>query len=304
MHPRKILPRLRIISRTAAYFLENDLTTSAAALAYFTTLVLFPLLLLLLNLSTTVFGTEQLRAFVVERILELLPGTRDFVLKNIEALTNISSGTVLTCLIIVVWAGSWVFRVIEKAFSRIWHTECRSFLHGRLITIFVATTVGLTLIGSSSISSFVSLIRRSAERLPVTTPAFITMLTGYFWQIFFAVVALLVTIILFAIIYRFLPNTRVSWRESLPGAIVAGILWEIARHGFALLLPYFHYDLVYGSIGAGVALLSWVYISSLIMLFGAQLSGILYAEDPSHGWDEALLVKSSAKKRTKQKIEI
>ena len=81
---------------------------------------------------------------------------------------------------------------------------------------------------------------------------------------------------------------RMAWREAMPGAILAGIFWEAAKHAFVLLLPYFHYDLVYGSIGAGVALLSWVYISSLIMLFGAQLSGILYAEDHTEmGWDEA-----------------
>src|SRR5262249_14463687 len=143
-------------------------------------LALFPLLLLLLNLGTTVFGTEQLRDFMVERILELLPGTRDFVLKNIVALTNVSTGVLLTCLIVLFWAGSWVFRVIEKAFSRIWHTECRSFLHGRLITIFVAITVGLTLISSSIISSFVALLRQTAEGLPVATSQPLNMLTGIF----------------------------------------------------------------------------------------------------------------------------
>jgi membrane protein len=243
-------------------------------------LALFPLLLLLLNLSTTVFGTEPLRAFLVERILELLPGTRDFVLKNIEALTDISTGILLTCCGILLWAGSWVFRVIEKAFSRIWHTECRSFLHGRLLTIFVSVTVGLVLMASSIASSFVALLRRSAEKLPVTPP-FLTMLTGYFWQIVFGVAAFLVTVLMFAIIYWFLPNANVKWRNALWGAVFAAVFWEMAKYGFSWLLPYFHYDLVYGSIGAGVALLSWVYLSSLIMFFGAQLSGLLHTEKPA-----------------------
>src|SRR5439155_4227816 len=83
--PRQLLNRLRLLSRTASFFMENDLTTSAAALSYFTIIVLFPLLLLLLNLGTTVFGSDQVRVFMIGRILGLLPGTRDFVLKNIEA---------------------------------------------------------------------------------------------------------------------------------------------------------------------------------------------------------------------------
>ena len=53
-------------------------------------------------------------------------------------------------------------------------------------------------------------------------------------------------------------------------------MWEGAKLGFAYLLPYFHYDLLYGSIGAAIALLSWVYLSSVIMLFGAQFTAVLH----------------------------
>ncbi|MBL8151634.1 MAG: YihY/virulence factor BrkB family protein [Blastocatellia bacterium] len=288
-NPHFLLPRLRsVLSQTFASFMENDLTSSAAALSYFTLLALFPLLFLVLNIGTTVFGTEQLRAFLVERILELLPGTRGFVLKNVEAVTAGSTGLILSCLTLVAWAGSWMFRVIEKAFSRIWNTGCRPFIQARLLNLFVTIVVAFVLIIASVITSFVALLRSSAERLPMSTLPEVTVFTGFFWHFLFAVLSLFLTIELFTIIYRFLPNTRVTWREAMPGAIVAGILWELAKYGFSRLLPYFHYDLVYGSIGAGVALMSWVYISSLIMMFGAQLSGVLYCEDlTQERWDRA-----------------
>jgi membrane protein len=70
----------------------------------------------------------------------------------------------------------------------------------------------------------------------------------------------------------------VALTEALPGAVLAGALWEAAKFGFAYLLPYFHYDLLYGSIGAAVALLSWVYLSSVIMLFGAQFTALLHRD--------------------------
>jgi membrane protein len=78
--------------------------------------------------------------------------------------------------------------------------------------------------------------------------------------------------------YKILPNTSIPFREALAGAILAGILWEGAKFGFALLLPHFHYELLYGSIAALVALLTWVYLSSVIMLFGAQFTALLHRD--------------------------
>jgi YihY family inner membrane protein len=80
------------------------------------------------------------------------------------------------------------------------------------------------------------------------------------------------------LIYRFKPYTKVRVIVVLPGAVVAGVLWEATKYAFAWLLPYFHYDLLYGSIGAAVALLTWSYVSSSIMFFGAQLSAVLHCQ--------------------------
>ncbi|MGH8595109.1 MAG: YihY/virulence factor BrkB family protein, partial [Gammaproteobacteria bacterium] len=94
----------------------------------------------------------------------------------------------------------------------------------------------------------------------------------------FVLASVAVTIILFTVLYKILPNTHVPFTEALPGAVLAGVLWEAAKFGFAYLLPYFHYDLLYGSIGAAVALLTWVYLSSVIMLFGAQFTALLHRD--------------------------
>lgn len=288
---RVLRSRLKLLSRAGLLFLENDLNTSAAALSYYTVLTIFPLLLLLLNLGSTIFGTLEVRRFLVASILALLPGTNELVLKNVEALTDVSVSSILTYLMIVIWAGSWIFRIIEKGFSRIWHTDCRSFVRGRITMIVVVLSIALTMMASSAFSSFIGLVRRSVEQhtlLNKPLPAFAIVLTGYFWQIFFGVVALIVTIALFAIVYRFLPNTRVSWAEALPGAFISGLFWEAAKYIFSMMLPYFHYNLIYGSIGAGIALLSWIYISSVIMFYGAQLTGLLYEEDVSRIGDESI----------------
>jgi membrane protein len=78
-----------------------------------------------------------------------------------------------------------------------------------------------------------------------------------------------------------MPRAEVTLRDTLPGAFLAGALWELAKYVFAWSLNYFHYDQIYGSVGAVVAVLTWSYVSSLIMLFGAQLTAVFHREHPS-----------------------
>ena len=78
-----------------------------------------------------------------------------------------------------------------------------------------------------------------------------------------------------------MPRAQVTLRDTLPGAFLAGLLWEVAKYVFAKSLNYFHYDQIYGSVGAVVAVLTWSYVSSLILLFGAQLSAVFHREHPT-----------------------
>jgi hypothetical protein len=77
------------------------------------------------------------------------------------------------------------------------------------------------------------------------------------------------------------PFRPLDQRAVLPGALLAAVLWELAKYAFAWSLHYFHYDQIYGSVGAVVAVLTWSYVSSLIMLFGAQLTAVFHREHPA-----------------------
>jgi YihY family inner membrane protein len=138
--------------------------------------------------------------------------------------------------------------------------------------------IWLVLGGLALFTAFVTGVQAAAERLPVQAGPFITSLSGIAWQSIFVVASIIVTVVLFTLLYKILPNTHVPLTEALPGAMIAGGLWEGAKFGVSLLLPYFHYDLLYGSLGAVVALITWVYLSSLIMLFGAQFTALVHRE--------------------------
>jgi membrane protein len=276
MNGRALKPKILIRSFMA--FMDNDLTSAAAAVSYFSMLVLFPTLLVLLAIGSGVFGRQTVERYIIAQVQAFLPGAQAFVAKNIESISDISTGVIVSCVFVMLWAGSWMFTVIEKALNRVWGTYPRSFVHGRVVNISVMSMVSVLLGASAFFTAFVTGVRAATERIPLRLGPWVDAMSGIAWQAVFVLASLAVTIALFAVMYKVLPNTEVPFSEVLPGAVVAGILWEGAKFGFAFALPHFHYDLLYGSIGAGVALLTWVYLSSVIMLFGAQFTALLHRE--------------------------
>ena len=272
------VPTSRIIIRAITSFMENDLTTSAAAVSYFSMLVLFPTLLFLLTIGSRLFGEALVEKYIISQVIALLPGAQAFVRRNLESISGISAGVIVSCMLVALWAASWLFTVIEKALNRIWGTYPRSFLHGRAVN-FLVMTIAWGLLGTSAVvATFLTGMRTEANKLNIPMAPWVTTISGFAWQSMFMVGSLVLTVTLFTILYKMLPNTAVPISEALTGAVIAGVLWEAAKFGFAYLLPYFHYDLLYGSIGAAVALLTWVYLSSIIMLFGAQFTALLHRD--------------------------
>ena len=277
---KNLAPWSNIVQHTFHQFHENDLFTPAAAMSYFGLLTLFPALLVMLVIGNRfAAGSEAL-----SRMVEIYPGSGEFLRATVRSLAQVGWGGVISAIVVTLWAGSWVFAVVERALNRIWGTRPRDFLHGRAVTLGMIGAVGLLLIMSVFMTSILVGIQQLIDQLPVRIvrrSAWMTLINNAFWQTIFAAAGALITIALFAVVYRLVPNGRVTLRDTLPSAIVAGLLWEGAKYLFASSLQYFHYDEIYGSVGAVVAVLTWSYVSSLILMFGAQLSVVLHQEHAS-----------------------
>ena len=270
-----------MIGEAVHYFHENDLFASAAAMSYFGLMTLFPALLLLLALSNKIAAGNEM----ISHVVQVYPGSTQFLRDTIRSLSGISPGVIITCAIVVLWAGSWVFAIAERALNRIWGTTHRTFLHGRLLTLAMIGAVGLLLSASVLLTSIIVYMQEIGGRLsPRQLERYPLLLSvgNLAWQIIFAAVSLLVTFALFSMVYRFMPNAYVTLRDTVPGALIGSLLWEAAKYLFAWSLNYFNYEQIYGSVGAVVAVLTWGYVSSLVLLFGAQLTGVFHREHMEH----------------------
>jgi len=108
-------PWLSMLGHALHQFHENDLFTSAAAMSYFGLMALFPALLLMLAISNQITAATELLTHAVE----VYPGSGKFLRETIRSLSSVGPGIIITCIIVVLWAGSWVFSIIKRELNRI-----------------------------------------------------------------------------------------------------------------------------------------------------------------------------------------
>src|SRR3954468_3975097 len=178
-------PWSAILRHTFHQFHENDLFTPAAAMSYFGLLTLFPALLVMLVIGNRfTAGSEALT-----HIVEIYPGSREFLRGTIKSLKDIGWGGLVSAFVVTLWAGSWVFAVVERALNRIWGTRPRTFLHGRALTLGMIGAVGLLLIASVFLTSILVGLQDLINELPVRIvrrSAWMTFVGNAFWQTLFA----------------------------------------------------------------------------------------------------------------------
>ncbi|MBI4483397.1 MAG: YihY/virulence factor BrkB family protein [Acidobacteria bacterium] len=256
---------------------EKECPTTAAAMAFFCLFTLFPFLILLVATSDNLLGYYDIRPLAVQKVLEIFPGARDLIRRHLDEIVFPSGKLLLTCLLVFFWSASWVYNILEDALNRAWGLDRRrSFVRRRLYTAGMIFVCGTLLAFSMLVTGVLTSIRSEAGQFHfrILYPA----LMKFFWQMILFVMSWTFTVLSFTLLYKIVPNTRVKLVEALPGALVAGSAWQVASYLFAKLVPHFDYQEVYGSVGAAIALLSWVYISSMILLFGAHLSAHLHRE--------------------------
>lgn len=157
--------------------------------------------------------------------------------------------------------------------NRAWQvTARRSFLHNRLLALGIILLCTLLFLLSTCTTVIVTQLTEEVsqrQRWSLFSPLLFTgsrMLLAFFGFIF--------TLTLFLLLYKVIPNRHIPLWDAFRGATLAASLWQVANYLFAYLFPYLDYQVFYGSIGAIMALLTWVYVSNIIVLLGIHYSAV------------------------------
>ena len=255
------------------FFRENSLTVSAS-IAYYSLLALFPLLFLLLAVSGLFIRHYELSGRLALVLGHYLPVRADFIMRELVGISRAYGRVSILSFLLLFWSSSGVFLPMERALNRAWEVEeRRSWWRRRLVALEMAGIFGfLTLISTLLVGTRVYL--HAWLRTWVASP--VLPFVEFCYRGIFVAAIFGITLCIFLVLFERLPNRPMNFRQAFPGALLTALLWEAARSLFTHLLPFLNYRQLYGSIGVAVALMSWVYISSAIMLFGAQVSRSLY----------------------------
>ena len=259
--------RLDIFKNALETFSDTRASQAAASLAYYAFFSLFPLLLVLISGGSYFLNSQQVYQSVTQFVQQAIPVSNQMITENLRQVLAVRGTVGLIGLLTLLWSASGVFTNLAYNINLAWPgAPRRNFLEKRLVGLGIIAGLGGLLILSLSLDWVTNLI-------PFLSIASASSSTLSLWRLFSSLGSWLTIFLLFLALYRWVPTEKVYWSATFWGALTASIAWKAATAGFSWYLRsgLGRYQLVYGSLGAIVALLFLIFIVSMITLFGAHL---------------------------------
>jgi membrane protein len=271
LKPESLRFRLRYLYRLTAstlkYLLHTEVHTFAFSVAANAILCFFPFVLLLMSLVRRVFHSPAMYEVIVQLLRDYLPAGQDFVIRNLTAMSSVRNRAQVFSFAMLLVTSTGVFMPLEVALNRVWRfPNNRSYLGNQLISLGLAFACGILALISISLSAGNAVLLRT---LMFGHEFFLTRVLGFLTAKVFATIT---SMVIFFLIYWLLPNGKVPARAVLPTAVIMGLLSEILKYSYIILLPRLNFQEVYGPFAISVSMMFWAFLSGLLLLTGAHLS--------------------------------
>jgi membrane protein len=260
----------------------NDLT-HAASIAYYALLSFFPFLLLVISVLGSLTADEAKRLEVLTFVFRYFPTHLDFAASQLDAFRQTRLQVGVAGGLALIWSSLGVFGAITSAVNEAWGVEKqRSFLRHRMVSFLMLVAAGLVMI--------LGLLLVSAMQVAEASWFGVMLLRFHWLQALqtwaFRYAATIILIVGVGLVFYFIPNAKTRFRDVWVGAALTGILWRLAFDGFSWYISSnTRLALIQGSLTAVVVFLLWVYVSSVILMYGVEFTAA-YARLRRHRTDE------------------
>jgi membrane protein len=255
----------RILESTAEGFRKDRVPNHAAAMTYYGIFSLFPLILLFMSLAGLALqSNETAREQIMNVVMGLLPQGQDQLRQVIAGVIEAKGAAAGIGLLTLLWGALGWFQVIDDNINQIWGIDKpRSFIKGKLFALAMVAAIGGVALASWAATAAINLLA-----------SFTTVIPGsvLLWQAVVSLVSVLTMAAGFFVLYRYSPQRRVAFADVWPAALTTALIWEATRRILAFYLEKNNMISGYGPIGAAMALLFWIYVASMIVLIGTELT--------------------------------
>lgn len=240
----------------------NNAADIAGGIAYYAILSLFPLLLGIIALLGLFLPSEVVQRELFDFFQRNLPASVDAIRQNVAGIIELRGELGVLSVLGLFWSGSGIFGAISRAVNNAWNMEPRPFFKRKLRDFILALGTSLLFVLSLG-SAAASLLLQTVEN-PLLRALAVPL--G-------PLLAFIFIFTMFLLTYKFFPNCTVTWRDAWPGALLAAVLFELARNLFVFYISrYVDFTLIYGSVSSIIFFLVWVYFSAFILILGAEFS--------------------------------
>lgn len=265
----------RLLKETWQEWQDDNASRLAASLAYYTIFSLSPLLIIVISIAGAIFGEEAARGEIVGQIQGLVGNEGAQVIETAIQNANqpdVSSIASTISIIVLIFSASGVFAQLQEALNVIWEVKAKpkqgiwGFIRKRTLSFSVVLGIGFLLLVSLVISAVLSALNNYLSGL---IPGI-----DLIWIIVNFLLSFAITTFLFALIYKFLPDVKISWSDVGIGAIITSLLFSIGKYILGAYLGGGSFGSTYGAAGSLVIILAWVYYSTQILFFGAEFTQV------------------------------
>jgi membrane protein len=267
----------RLMKASAARWSDDNAGRMSAALSYYATFSLAPLLILVIAIAGLAFGKDAAQGRIVEQITGLVGAKSAYAIQTmIEAAWKPAKGLVASVLgiLTLLFGAMGVLIELKQALNRIWRahadTGFRAIISDRLRSLGLILGVGFLMLVSLVVSAVISALGQWVGYL-LPVPEFIMQAVNLF-------VSFLIITGLFGMIFKWLPDTAILWQDVWTGAAVTSFLFALGKSAFGIYLGKSGIRDGYGAAGSVIVILLWVYYSAMILYFGAEFTAV-YAEE-------------------------
>ncbi len=260
-----VLSTVKMVSRRLQ---EDKCLRVAAALSFTTLLALVPLITVAFSMLSVFPVFEQWSgAFEDFMYRNFVPAAGDIVRENLTRFSQQAGKLTAVGLVVLLLSALFLLATVEDNFNEIWRVHRGRSVFQRLLVYWAVISLGpLLIVASLSVSSYVL----SLSFLPDQR------IYQGFMSHFLPVLPFLLETIAFVLFFMAMPNCSVRFRDALAGGIVAAVLFECAKKGFAIyVLNFRSYEVIYGALATIPIFLIWIYLSWLVVLVGAHVAAVL-----------------------------
>jgi len=276
--PERILRRLRAelrLSGLAAWralveVVNSNDVTHAASIAYYALLSFFPFLLLIFSILGSITDDENDRIAVLTFVFRYFPTQLDFVNNQLLAFRDTRVELGVAGALALIWASLGVFGAVTSGVNEAWGVERqRSFWKHRMVSFLMLVAAGGVMIIGLLLVGAVEVAQASSFGVMLARFGWLGVLQTLTAD-YLATILLIVGV---GLVYYFIPNAKIRFRDVWVGAALTGVLWRLALDGFSWYIgANTSMRMIHGSIAAVVVFLFWVYISSIILMYGVEFT--------------------------------